>query len=153
MSYTGSKSQIGSGTTISIGSSTPPTIGEVLSIAKSGAQMGTEDSTNLSSLSEEFIKSLLKPGSVDIVVQRVAADAGQAAVESAFNAGTIEPFTITLPKTGTQTTTGDSIAFSALIEEFDDLSDISPAKKVTSKIKLKIQGGASATPWVRTAGS
>ncbi len=52
-----------------------------------------------------------------------------------------------------QTTTGDSFAFTALIEEFDDLSAVKATGKITSKIKLKIQGGASATPWVRTAGS
>ncbi len=152
MSYTGSKSQIGSLTTISIGS-TPVLIGEVTDISKTGAQVQTEDSTNLNSLSEEFITSLLKPGSVDITVNRVSVDAGQVAVETAFNTRAINPFVVTLPKTSAQTTTGDSFAFTALIEEFDDISAVKATGKITSKIKLKIQGGASATPWVRTAGS
>lgn len=144
MSYTGSKAQSGSQTILAIGS-TPTTIGEVTNLSQSGKQNATDDTTNLQSLGEEFIATLLKPGKWDVTLNRVSGDAGQLLLVAAFNAATVGPFTITLPKTPTQTTSGDKYAFTALVEELDDVSDVKPDKKVTTKASLKVSGAITFT--------
>ena len=145
--YTGSQAQGGSQTTLSIGS-TPTLIGEITGFTQSGKQNKTDDTTNLESTAEEFIPTLLSPGKYTINLNRVPGDAGQAALLAAFNNKTISPFVITLPKTSAQTTKGDTYSFNALVEEFNDVSDVKPDKKITSQAALKVSG-----PITFTAGS
>jgi hypothetical protein len=144
LSYTGSKAQSGSQTTLAIGS-TPTTIGEVISISQSGKSNATDETTNLQSTGEEFIATILRPGKWDITMNRVPGDAGQTALTTAFNGKTVDPYTIQLPKSSAQSSTGDKYTFSALVEEMDDLSDVSPAKKITSKVSLKVSGSITFT--------
>ena len=144
MSYTGSKAQTGNQTTLGIGA-TPTIIGEITNLSQSGKQNATDDVTNLESVAEEFIATLLKPGKWDITMNRVQGDAGQLALLAAFNGMTISSFTVQLPKTTTQLTAGDKYVFNSLVEEFDDISDVKPDKKITSKASLKVSGAITFT--------
>ena len=144
MSYTGSKAQTGNQTTLGIGA-TPTIIGEITNLSQSGKQNATDDTTNLQSIAEEFLATLLKPGKWDVTYNRVSGDAGQVALLTAFNAMTISSFTVQLPKTAAQTTNGDKYVFNALVEELDDVSDVKPDKKITSKAALKVSGGITFT--------
>ena len=141
MSYTGSKAQSGALTTISIGT-TPVVIGEVTDIGQSGKQNKTDDVTNLESLAEEFIPTLLAPGMFKITMNRVVGDPGQVALLASFNAQppTIVPYVITLPKTATQTVSGDKYAFIAMVDEMEDISSVKADKKITSTASIKVSG-------------
>ena len=155
MPYTGSKAQSGAQTIININTGTVSTpvwtlIGEVTDIGQSGKQNKTDDVTNLESTAEEFIPTLLSPGNFKIPVNRVQGDAGQIAVLASFNAlpPTVVLYQIILPKTPSQSVSGDKYQFSAMVEEFNDLSTIKADKKITSSIGLKVSG-----PITFTAGS
>jgi hypothetical protein len=127
--YTGSKSQVLRGSTFSIGALTGTTsetftvIGEVTKYAFSGAKRTVLDSTNMQSGQiMEKLDAIADNGQVKVTYNRVSSDAGQVALIAAFNAGGKWDFTIQLPKTQAQTTTGDLYAFSAIISggpEFD----------------------------------
>lgn len=146
MSYTSSEAQTGSQTLFQIKISTTfTTIGEVLTIAQSGKTNKTADVTNLQSTAEEFIATLLSPGKYEITMNRVPADAGQAALATNFNAKTIAAFQITLPMTASQSTSGDTYAFSGLVEELEDIDSVSPTKQLMSKAGIKVSGPISYT--------
>lgn len=148
MSYTGSKSGIGRGTTISITVvSTVTPVGEVVTITPSGRQFATEDVTNLQSTAREFVGTLPDEGQFEVVTNRVAADAGQVAVEAAFETGALQTFTLTLPKSGTQTVSGDSYAYSGIVTNANN-SAITFDKKISYTFTFKISGSP-----VKTAGS
>ncbi len=141
-SYTKSAAGIGLGTTLSIGTTgaTPvfTPVGEIKTISQSGRQVSTEDVTNMLSSAKEFIPTLVDSGTWDISGNRIGADAGQIEMEAAFQGLTLVPFKIQLPKTGAQTTAGDSFAFTALIQELD--YSIAVDKAVTFTAKLKVSG-------------
>jgi hypothetical protein len=138
MSYNGSKAVTGAGSTLSIGT-TPVLIGEITSLKLSGRKFGTDNATNMSSTVEEFIATIADMGEWACDFNRVSSDAGQIALEAAFAAGQLNPFTIQLEKTPTQTTSGDSYTFKALITECD--YSFEPTKKQVGSCKLKISGG------------
>jgi hypothetical protein len=129
----------GNQTTLSIGT-TPVLVGEIVDLVQSGKQNKTDDSTNLQSTAEEFLPTLLAPGKWAITLNRVAGDAGQAAVLASFNGMTIVSYTIQLPKGPSQTTTGDKFVFNALVEEWNDLSSVKADKKITTQGALKVSG-------------
>lgn len=117
--YSGSKAQAGRGSTLAIGA-TPVTIGEVTTTGISGAQWNTVDTTNMQSGPDaEFLSTIRQNGTLKVDGNRVSSDAGQIALEAAFASGAVTPFTLTLPKTAAQTTTGDVYSFSALVEGRD----------------------------------
>lgn len=145
MSYTGTQAQSGLGTSIAIntGTASSPTltpIGEITAAPGSGRMAKTVDATNLQSLAVEWISTLIDSGSFDVTCNRVSSDAGQLAVESAFAAREIKSYTITLPKTASQTTAGDTITFTALVEESNPISDVKPDGIIPYKFKLKVSG-------------
>jgi hypothetical protein len=145
MSYTGTLAQSGLGTIFAINTSatsTPTwvTIGEIINAPQSGRVAKTADATNLESLAAEFITTLVDSGNFELTVNRVVGDPGQLAVETAFEALATKPFQITLPLAVSQTTTGDVYSFKAVIEEFDNISEIAPDKAIHSKIRLKVSG-------------
>jgi hypothetical protein len=155
MSYTGTKAQSGNQTTVSINTGTvaSPTwtlVGEVSDFTQSGTQNKSDDATNLQSTAEEFIPTILTPGKFAGTMARISGDAGQAAVRTSFNAvpPTLVQYQVQLPKTATQTTNGDKYVFLAMVEEFNDLGNIRPDKKVMTQFALKISG-----PIAYTAGS
>lgn len=141
MTYSTSQAQSGRGTSLSVGA-TPTLIGEIRSISLSGNQWETSDVTNMQSgFTKEFISTILDSGEFSVTCNRVSSDAGQAAIEAAFegaNAGVLQSFTMQLLKSGTQTTTGDSFAFKALVQSSN--FEMSPTKEVTTTMKLKVSG-------------
>lgn len=145
MSYTGTLAQSGLGTVFAINTSdtsspTWTTIGEIINAPQSGRVAKTADATNLESLAAEFITTLVDSGNFELTVNRVAGDAGQLALETAFEGLLTKSFQITLPLSTTQVSTGDEYAFKAVVEEFDNISEIAPDKAIHSKIRLKVSG-------------
>lgn len=153
MSYSKSAAQTGSQTVFGINTGTvlSPTytpIAEVTDFSQTGKVNKTADVTNLQSLADEFIATLQTPGSFDLTFNRVATDTGQAAVKASFDGKTVIMYQVLIPKTAAQSSTGDAYTFSALVEEFDDMSSVSPSKQLVTKGKLKVSG-----PITFTAGS
>ncbi len=145
MAYTGTLAQSGLGTAFNIntsGTSTPTwtLIGEIISAPQSGRVAKTADATNLESLAAEFITTLVESGTFELTVNRVAGDAGQLALEAAFEGLLTKGYQVVLPKTLAQTTTGDTYLFSAIVEEYDNIAEIGPDKAIHSKIRLKVSG-------------
>lgn len=141
MTYSTTAAQSGRGTSLSIGAS-PVLIGEIRSLTQSGNTWETSDVTNFqSAFTKEFISTILDSGEFDVTCNRVSSDAGQVALEAAFEgagAGTLQAFTIQLLKSGNQTTTGDSITFHALVQSKN--ITIEPTKEITTSWKLKVSG-------------
>lgn len=155
MAYTGTKAQSGNQTQVNINTGTPTTptwtlVGEVSNFQQSGSQNKSEDATNLQSTAEEFVPTILSPGKFAGQMSRISGDAGQAAVLTAFSSvpPSLVQFQVQLPKTATQTTKGDSFTFTAMVEEFNDLGDVSPTKIIKTAFSLKISG-----PIARAQGS
>jgi hypothetical protein len=150
MSYTGSKAQTGLGSILAINtasSGTPvyTTIGEITKLNQSGKKNNTDDVTNLESTDEEFITTIPSPGTYAFTVNRVSSDAGQAALLTAFNSGAKTLFKITMPLAPGQTTTGDTQAFTAIVEDYNDSGSIEPKKTVTVEGSLKVSGAITFT--------
>jgi hypothetical protein len=143
MAYAGSKAQAGRGSTISIGS-TPTPIGEVTDIPLSLPKWETAEVTNLDSGSDaEYITTIRKASNFSVKGNRVAADAGQVAVQTAYSNGTVSSFTVQLPKSAAQTSTGDKYVFNALVLSCS--FDISPAKAMEFSLDLQITGAVTFT--------
>jgi hypothetical protein len=143
VAYTGSKAGVGLSTVISINTGTisSPTftpVGELRKCVLSGRQTGDADVTNFESSAREFVPTLIESGTWDIEGNRIGGDAGQLAMEAAFT--TVPPvlsqFKIQLPKSGGQTSTGDSFTFLALIKELDYSVEIDKAVSLTGKLKV-----------------
>ena len=148
MAYTGSKAGIGLGTVLSINTGTPTTptwtpVAELKQINQSGRQVATEDITNFASSAKEFIPTLLDAGTWDLAGSRISGDAGQVAMEAAFQGLTLQMFQIVLPKAGGETSTGDKFAFAALIQDLN--YSITVEKAVTFTAKLKVSGNITVT--------
>jgi hypothetical protein len=151
MAYTGSKAQSGRGSALSIGGVTGSTgtetftlIGEAKTSGISGAQWGTDDTTNFQSgADQEFLTTVRNNGSLRIDGNRVSSDAGQVAVEAAFASGSKYDFKLVLPLTAVQTTTGDTYTFSALVEQREFTVDVT--KAISYSVTLKISGPVTLT--------
>lgn len=140
MPYTKSLSGIGRGTIISITVvSTITPIGEVVTITPSGRAFATEDVTNLESTAREFVGTLPDEGQFEVVSNRVAADAGQVAVEAAFETGVLQVFTLTMPKSGSQTVSGDVYTYNGIVTNANN-SAITFDKKISYTFTFKISG-------------
>ena len=155
MAYTGTKAQSGNQTTVSINTRTvsSPTwtlVGEISDFTQSGTSNKSDDATNLQSTAEEFIPTILTPGKFAGTMARISGDAGQVAVKASANAvpPTLVQYQIQLPKTSTQTSAGDKLVILAMVEEFNNIGNIKPDKKVMTQFSLKISG-----PIVETLGS
>lgn len=149
MSYTGSKAQAGLSSTFSIGttggSPTYTVIGEILEMNQNGKQNTYAETTNLQSSGKEWLPTLLDPGEFQLVLNRVPGDAGQIALKTAFDGKTINPYKIELPKTASQTTTGDVYSFSAFCSAMDDISGVAPEKVIQMKVTVKVTGAVTLT--------
>ena len=142
MSYTNSNAQSGFGASLTIGG-TPVVVGEIKSFGLNGQKWDTAEVTNLQSLAKEFITTIRDNGTMDLDLNRVSTDAGQAAVEAAFTSGALTPFAFTLAKETGQSTTGDKFQFSALVVSRDFTVD--PTKEIAAKIQLKISNAITYT--------
>lgn len=148
--YTFSQGQTGSQSSISINTGTPtsPTytaVEEVMSIAQSGNQLKTVNSTNLQSTVEEIIPSLPNSGEFKVSCLRVPASVatGQQAVLTQFNLGSAQApilFEIQLSKDAAagQTSTGDKATFSGYVTDCSPFVDISPDKAVMFEFTVKV---------------
>jgi predicted secreted protein len=140
MPYTKSKAQISLGSILAIGDGADPevftTVGEIKGINQSGRQWATEDVTNMESKKREFIPTLADSGTWQIQGSRVGGDAGQVALETAFNAGALHTFSITLPKATGQTTSGDKFEFTALIQDFNYSFAVDKVGTFTATLKV-----------------
>lgn len=139
-----SKAMQGKGTVLSIGDGETEeaftAIVEIKTFQFSGGKNDTDDVTNSDSpgRAKEFIATLLDSGSLKCGGNYVGDDAGQLALRTAFASGAFTNFTLVLPKTKTQTATGDEFAFSAIVEESN--IDVQYDKAVTWSGSLKISG-------------
>jgi hypothetical protein len=122
-------------------------IGELDDVPLDLPEWMTDDATNFESgQDEEFITTIRKSMEFTVTGNRVSADAGQVAVQTAYGAGTLSSFTLQLLKNASQTTTGDKYIFSALV--LSQSFKIETTKKITFAMKLKTSG-----PVTFTAGS
>ena len=149
MSYTGSNAFSGEGSVLAINTGTVgmpvwTTINEVMDGSITGRIQKTSDVTNFSSGgTEEFISTIQTPGEVKTKLNYVAGDAGQVALKAAFDGRVKTMFQLTLPLSPSQTTTGDSFAFTALVTEWS-LTDKFDAP-ITVDTNLKISGAITET--------
>jgi|GEM_PF-2794200 len=147
-----SKSAVGKGTILSIGSGggseTFTAVAEVTDIKGLSYKMGSVDSTSLDSTNSEVIATLPDYGEVSMTGKMLPLDPGQLSIASTFAAGTMRDFTLQLPKAGGQATTGDKYAFTGLITEYSPFTDVSPTKPLEFSFKVKV----NALP-TKTAGS
>jgi hypothetical protein len=138
MSYTTSKAQAGRGSIVSIGA-TPTVIGEVTDFPLQRGKWDFADVTNLQSGSDsEMLATMRKAASFTMKGNRVAADAGQVLVETAYQAGSLQTFSVELPKISTQTTKGDAYNFSAYVA--GSSFSVSPTKQIEFSIDLQVSG-------------
>ena len=138
MTYTGSQAIAGRGSVLSVGA-TPTVVGEIKSASISGNSWGTADVTNFQSgADQEFITTIRNNGELKLMGNRVSADAGQVIVEAGYASGAILAFTLQLPKSQTQTTSGDKYAFNALVQSRSFDADVS--KEISWQVSLKISG-------------
>jgi hypothetical protein len=144
--YTGSKAQAGRGSLLSIGS-TPTPVGEVADVPFNRPEWETVDTTNFDSgIDEEQLVTIRRSATFNVTGNRVSGDAGQVAVEAAYQTGTLTAFTFTLPKTALQTVSGDKYAFMAYVKGSNFKA--SPTSKVEFTLNLQTSG-----PVTLTAGS
>ena len=143
MAYAGSKSQAGRGSMLSIGA-TPTEVGECSDVPFTRPEWDFVDVTNFDSSSDqEMLATIRKAATFACKGNRVMSDAGQLLVEAAYQSGALTAFTLTLPKTPTQTTKGDVYTFNAFVKTFG--FDISPTKQIEFNLSLQTSGAVTFT--------
>jgi hypothetical protein len=131
-----SKAGTGLGSTLSINGTL---VGEIKTMKLAGRQAKTDDVTNFDSLATEFIPTIITSGTWDLTGNRIGSDAGQIAMEAAFNGLLLSPFSIHLAPTQDQGAgAGDTFTFTALVEAID--YDVASEKSQSFTAKLKISG-------------
>jgi hypothetical protein len=114
-------------------------IGELDSIDSSGREWDIEEVTNFeSNVDKEHIKALRNPGTLTLQGNRVEDDAGQDALETAFEDTKPYLFKIQLPAT-VGTTTGEVWTFVAFVLMVDPPA-ITPGKTIKFSCKLQVTG-------------
>lgn len=144
MPYTASKAQTSQGTLIYINpaNASPPNwikIGEPLN-AEFSDKKNFDDSTNLESTAKEFLPILPDPGKLNVDLNRVSTDTGQAALQSDYTSGQRSQYKVVFPinTEAGQTTAGDERRFLAYVEQLSP--SIKVDKKITTKFMLQITG-------------
>lgn len=142
--YAGSKAQVSQGTTLWINptNASPPVwvqIGEPKNATFSDKNE-FDESTNLSSAAKEFVATLPDPGGVDVELNRVSTDEGQAAVLASYHATppTLLQYLVVFPLEPGQTVNPDAREFKAYVESYTP--DVKVNKIVLEKFRLKISG-------------
>lgn len=143
MPYTGSQAQAGRGSSLSIGA-TPTLIGEITDVPFKRPEWNFVDVTNFESGNdEEVLSTIRKTGQFTVTFNRVSSDAGQAAVEAAYQSGALSPFVMQLAKATGQVTNGDKYVFNAYVIGSD--LGIKPTDKIAGSITLKTSGPVTLT--------
>ena len=142
--YTGSKAQAGRGSLLSIGA-TPTPVGEVADVPFNRPEWETVDITNFDSgIDEEQLVTIRRASTFSVTGNRVSSDAGQVAVETAYQSGVLTAFTFALPKLPTQTVSGDTFHFMAYVKGSNFKA--SPTAKVEFTLNLQTSGPVTVTP-------
>ena len=142
--YAGTKAQTGAGTQLAIGTAAT-ILGEVSDLPFNRPKWATANVTNFQSGKDaEYIGTVREGATVNIKGNRVSADAGQVAVEAAYQSGAITAFIATLPKTPLQTTAGDVVNFSGVVQSFD--FSVSPTKQIEFSVDIQVSGPSSVVP-------
>lgn len=134
----------GKGTILSMGpASTYTAVGQIKTIQFNGQKWSFDDITNLNSpavgpgVLEEALPAKLAPGELAVAGIFLPNDAGQEALNTAFQAGTLENFKVQLPMGPGQTTAGNLYAFSGYVQEFP-APDVQFDKVVNFKVTIKL---------------
>lgn len=148
MSYTGSQAQSGLGSILSVNTGTVSTptwtvVNEVADIVQNGYENETDDVTNMQSSAREFIGTILNPGTWEITMNRVSTNTGQAKMVSLLNSAATGQFQIQLVKNIVQTTTGDLIAFSGIVQKYP--LSIKPDKAIKVSATIKVSNAVTIT--------
>ena len=151
MSYLGTQAQSGFGMTFWVytGSGAPSlttapggtgwtNVAEITGLKQSGTTNETDDATNCNSTAKEFIPTILSPGEYQFDVNRVVSDSGQQQVLTNFQAKTLNYYGYVLPKSATQTTTGDAFIFRALVKQYP--KTVEPTKIIRYSASLMLSG-------------
>lgn len=144
MAYTGSKAGNALKTVVSIGpvvgTATPTyvAIGEVRKSSMNGAEYKTADTSNFQSTAEEFIGTIPGTGMVDLEGNYISNDPGQIALDAASRTGEIYLFQVQFAPNAAdgQTTTGDLVAFNALVYPLNMDIDVEKGRTFTCKLKI-----------------
>jgi hypothetical protein len=153
MAYTGSKAQAGRGTQLFIGgvtgaggTETFTLVGEIKTSGIAGVQYDQEDVSNFQSGAyKEYLATMIDPGTLDMMGNRISTDGGQQAVEAAFLTGLTYDFKLVLPvsaKLG-QTTTGDTYLFSGFVKSRD--IPVDTTKAISWSVKIQLSGAPTYT--------
>jgi len=137
--YSGSQAQAGRGTTISINGAL---VGEMTDVPPSLPKWNTVEVSNLNSGNDaEYLSTIRKASTFTAKGNRVPGDAGQAAAFDAYKAGLRVPCVITLPKTSSQPTSGDTYSFNVLVLSCD--FSVQVEKAIDFSMELQITGAVT----------
>ena len=134
------------GVTGSTGTETFTPIGAITTAKVSGLKVGVTDASTFLANVKRKLGTLVDYGTVTLTTLRVSNDAGQAAVVAAAATAQLYDFKIQLPVNGAagQTTTGDLIAFSAIVTEAGGF-DLDLNKQPDYTFTLEIDGAWTVT--------
>ncbi|GGA80696.1 hypothetical protein GCM10011507_34890 [Edaphobacter acidisoli] len=105
----------------------------------SGQKWDVEDITNFQSgENKEWLKTLLDTGKVALQGNRVSTDPGQTLLKAAFLDQRAFMFQIIFPMAQGQTTSGDTVVFAALVEQYDET--VTVGKSITVSVSLQRTG-------------
>lgn len=117
-------------------------IGECDSFPMDRPEWKFADVTNFDSGDDaEKIPTIRDTATFTLTGNRVSSDAGQTAVETAYENATIESFTVTLPKTSSQTVSGDEYTFKAYVLAAN--FNVKTEEAIKFSIKLMTSGGVT----------
>jgi hypothetical protein len=129
----------GKGTTLKVSISTVFTIiAQLKNITPPGKKMGTTETTHLLSTDKEFISTIREGGDVKFTVEWDPANTTHAYLLTAFDAGTMESWKVTLPN-------GTIIAFTGILTDFPwDQLDVEAVAMID--LTIKVSGAVTVTP-------
>jgi hypothetical protein len=135
------KAMTGAGVTMTVGGTA---IGQIKSVQLGGTKWATDDITNAGSpvagggVLKEVLPTILDSGECTVEGVWLYSDAGQQALLTAFNAGSLVAIVVTLPKGEGQATTGTSFSFSGFVTDPPFPDNISFDKGLLFKSVVKI---------------
>lgn len=153
MAYVSTQASGGLGSTFEIngsgsGAGSPAAwipLGEIRSMKPAGAQVKSDDATNLQSAAEEFIPMIFTGGTYELAMNRSPLDPGFIEAQVYFKALTTVQCRVTLKKAPGQATVGDRFTFLAFVEKFMH-GTVEPTKIIQMETTFKVTGDIVETP-------
>ena len=131
----------GKGTIVKISiAETPTAIAQLVGVTPPQMEMGTTETTHLTSSAREFIANILDGGTVDLTINYDSADASHAAILSQFKAGTLAVFSIEFNDAGDTT-----VGFSGVMTNHN-WGEATVESLVTLTVTIKVSGDVTVTP-------